>query len=382
MLKIMLILLLCCQCSLVWAGDKLSFNFKELEISQALKNLAELSGKNIILEEGLSGTITLKLETNSFTEALDLICEAKGLSYRQVNGVTVVGGMEKDTALQETASYTLSYRSAIELAEELKSLFNDKLLAEPISNTLLFKGNRKQQLFLEELLRKLDKPCPQVSMEAKIIAVSEDASKALGIRWNWDRFPTTQTDSMESRDFGGQFKVWKNNSFSYSATINALITEGKAKIIANPRILTLPGKEATIFIGDHIPVQTEKRDSHGSYTSTEYVDAGIKLKYTPIISKDNKFITTKIHTEVATATLVSEMTNYKITSRTADTNLRLANKETLVIGGLINEEEQKNLQKVPILGDIPLVGNLFRSHNKRKSRVEVIMLLTPHILLS
>lgn len=381
MLRILLVLFLCLQCTLVQAADKLSLNFQNLEIAKALKSLADISGTALILEDGLQGQLTMKLEAESFAEALDIICQAKGLNYRFVKSIAVVGpGNKGQASYLPLVSYRLNFRSAQELASELKELFQGKLLAEPLTNTLLLKGNSTEQKRLQELLTTLDRPSPQVSMEAKILAINEEVSKSLGIRWNWDNLPSTH--GTDSETYGGHFKLWRKNNFSYNATLNALLTEGKAKIIAKPCLLTLPGKEATIFIGDHIPVQTEKRDSNGSYTSTEYVDAGIKLKYTPIISADNKYITAKVHTEVATASLVSEMTNYKITSRTADTYVRLADKETLVIGGLINEEEQKNLQKVPLLGDIPLIGALFRSHHKKKSKVEVIMLLTPHILLA
>ena len=90
-------------------------------------------------------------------------------------------------------------------------------------------------------------------------------------------------------------------------------------------------------------------------------------------------VTASVHTEVSTPSLVSEMKNYRITSRTADTNVRMLNGETLVIGGLINEEEMKSLQKVPLLCNIPIFGELFKNRSKRKAKTEVIMFLTPHI---
>lgn len=157
------------------------------------------------------------------------------------------------------------------------------------------------------------------------------------------------------------------------------MADGKAKILATPSIITIPGKTASIFIGDHIPVQTEKHDSSGTYTATEYLDAGIKLTYTPIVSNDGKMITANVHTEVSTPVLISEIRNYKITSRMADTNVRLLNGETLVIGGLMNEEEQKSIQKIPLLANIPLLGELFKNRTTRKTKTEVLMILTPHI---
>ena len=153
----------------------------------------------------------------------------------------------------------------------------------------------------------------------------------------------------------------------------------ETKLKAETLDVTIPGKEASIFIGDHIPVQTEKHDSSGSYTATEYLDAGIKLQYAPIISEDGKMVTASVHTEVSTPVLISELKNYRITSRTADTNVRMYSGETLVIGGLISEEQQRTMQKVPFLSKIPLLGELFKNRSRSHSKTEVLLLLTPHI---
>ena len=126
-------------------------------------------------------------------------------------------------------------------------------------------------------------------------------------------------------------------------------------------------------------MQTEKHDSSGSYTATEYLDAGIKLQYAPIISEDGKMVTASVHTEVSTPVLISELKNYRITSRTADTNVRMYSGETLVIGGLISEEQQRTMQKVPFLSKIPLLGELFKNRSRSHSKTEVLLLLTPHI---
>lgn len=284
------------------------------------------------------------------------------------------------------STHPLSYAKAAELRDNLKEIFTGKLGVEPITNSLLFNGSLQEEQQLRQLLRQLDIPTQQITLEAKIIAVSREYSKSLGVNWGWDTIP--QRDSNSSDDdatdttddiYGGNFKFWRGYSFRFNATLNALISNGKAKILATPRIITIPGKEASIFIGDHIPVQTEKHDSSGSYTSTEYLDAGIKLQYTPVISQDGSMVMAAVHTEVSTPTLISELKNYRITSRTADTHVRMFNGETLVIGGLINEEEQRNMQKVPLLSSIPLLGELFKSRTTRHNQVEVFMLLTPHI---
>ena len=278
------------------------------------------------------------------------------------------------TAPRESfASYSLSYAKAQDVCETLQPLYPGKLTQDAVTNSLLFCGTPAAHAQLQGLLKKLDVATQQVTLEAKIIAISRENSKDLGVNWEWDTIP------QRSDSYGGNFKFWHGYAFRFHATLNALITNGKAKILATPRIITIPGREASIFIGDHIPVQTEKHDSSGTYTTTEYLDAGIKLAYTPIISTDGKMVTAKVHTEVSTPSLVSELKNYRITSRTADTNVRMYSGETLIIGGLISDEQQESLRRVPFLSDIPLLGELFKNRSKKSSTTEVMLLLTPHI---
>lgn len=285
------------------------------------------------------------------------------------------------------ASYSLSYAKAQDVCETLQPLYPSKLTQDAVSNSLLFCGTPAAHAQLQGLLKKLDVATQQVTLEAKIIAISRENSKDLGVNWEWDTIPqrsdssdnNSSSNNNDSDNYGGNFKFWHGYAFRFHATLNALITNGKAKILATPRIITIPGREASIFIGDHIPVQTEKHDSSGTYTATEYLDAGIKLAYTPIISTDGKMVTAKVHTEVSTPSLVSELKNYRITSRTADTNVRMYSGETLIIGGLISDEQQQSLRRVPFLSDIPLLGELFKNRSKKSSTTEVMLLLTPHI---
>ena len=283
--------------------------------------------------------------------------------------------------------YPLSYAQVDELASSIKDLFSGKIGVDKSTNSLILFGPEAEHQRLCALLKELDTATKQVTLEAKIIALSQEHNKSLGINWSWDTIPQREVntdDEAEDSDsgtntYGGNFKFWRGYAFRFNATLNALISQGKAKVLARPRIITIPGRQASIFIGDHIPVQTEKHDSGGYYTATEYLDAGIKLQYQPLISQDGKIVTAKVHTEVSTPVLISELKNYRITSRMADTNVRMYSGQTLVIGGLISEEEQNTLQKIPFLGDLPLLGKLFSNHTKKRSKVEVMLLLTPHI---
>lgn len=288
--------------------------------------------------------------------------------------------------IHNTYQYKLNYVAATEIKEALQNIcISGKISAEALSNTIIFTGSDSEAQNIRQALKSIDVPSYQITLEAKIISLNNEDNKNLGINWSWDKIPQiskasdTGNSASDGNDNHGNLKFWHGFSFKFGATLNALQSKGKAKILASPHILTLPGKKASIFIGDHIPVQTEQHNSSGNYTSTEYLDAGIKLEYTPIVNADGTMVTAAVHTEVSTPSLISEIKNYKITSRTVNTNVRMKNGETLVIGGLINEAEQKNLQQIPFLSKLPVLGNLFKNRNHAKAKTEVILILTPYI---
>lgn len=369
------------------ASEPITIKISNGDVKEVLSAVALLSNHNIVTDESVKGKLSINLQGVPFHSALNIITGVKGLDYRQIDDTIIVAAQDKLAKYNGSIkSYKLSYARAKDVQETLKGMFAaNRLSIDQITNSILFCGTANEEQRLRQAIKALDIATKQITLEAKIIAISKEDSKNLGINWSWDKIPQTEAtqddddDEDNSNDYGGNFKFWRGYSFKFNATLNALFAKGKAKILATPSIITIPGKEASIFIGDHIPVQTEKHNSTGSYTTTEYLDAGIKLKYTPIVSADGTMVTANVHTEVSTPTLVSEMKNYRITSRTADTNVRMLSGETLVIGGLISEEEQRNLQKVPLLSNIPVLGELFKNRSKRKAKTEVIMLLTPHI---
>lgn len=291
-----------------------------------------------------------------------------------------------DNIINDTYNYKLNYVLATETKEALQNICHiGKITAEPLSNTIIFYGPDSEAKHIKKILKDIDMPSYQITLEAKVLSLNNEDSQNLGISWHWDKVPQVSKENKTTNsnstieDNHGNLKIWHDFSFRFGATLNALQSKGKAKLLASPRIITLPGKKASIFIGDHIPVQTEQHNSSGNYTSTEYLDAGIKLEYTPIVNTDGTMVTAAVHTEVSTPSLISEIKNYKITSRTVDTNVRMKNGETLVIGGLINDEEQNTLQQIPFLSKLPILGNLFKNRNHAKAKTEVVLILTPYI---
>ena len=373
----------------------ISLSVKNAPLNEIAAALTKMSGKNVIADTKVHDLVTLQLENVSLNTALETLTAVQGLTYMENDDVIFI---TRDDTLKKLSAgfytFPLDYARAEDLQKSLSVILNTgKLSADAGSNSLLFNGSPAEARKIKEALQTLDKTTQQVTLEARVLSISQSDEKNLGIQWNWDTLPQYSSNSKEEHDNTsspgnraantagkGHLRLWRRTSaqFRFSATLNALITSGKAKVLATPSLITLPGKEASIFIGSHIPVVTEKHNNGENTYSTEYVDAGIKLKYTPIVSRDG-YITAAVHTEVSTPSLISELKNYRINSRTADTNVRMRNGETLVIGGLISEEEQKQLQQIPFLSKIPLLGFLFKNHFRSKSKTEVIMLLTPYL---
>lgn len=162
--------------------------------------------------------------------------------------------------------------------------------------------------------------------------------------------------------------------FFVKPELSLMESSGKAVLIAKPSIMALNGETAHILIGERIPVIEESEVNGERKRSTRYEEVGIKLNYTPIITADGG-VDAKIHAEVSTPIMVSEMKAYKISTRQAHTRVRLQQGEVLVIGGLMDNRDQHQIQKVPILGDIPLLGKLFRHSRKSKDSIEMLMLV-------
>lgn len=156
--------------------------------------------------------------------------------------------------------------------------------------------------------------------------------------------------------------------------LSLLETSGKAVVIATPSIMALNGEAAHILIGERIPVIEESISNGERKRSIHYEEVGIKLDYTPIVTK-NGAIDTSIRAEVSSPIMVSELKSYKITTRQAQTRVRLQPGEVLVIGGLMDNRDQKQIEKIPVLGDIPLLGKLFRHSRKTKDSVEMVILV-------
>ena len=285
------------------------------------------------------------------------------------------------------------------------------LTVDKATNSLLFYGTASEAQKIRVVLDQIDIPYEQVSLEAQVMSINKTDSKNLGIEWEWSKAPQyyeeytpekitidaatgkitsiepaeiTRASSFNKGTTGGIISFGRSPDglpyeFYYAAKINALINNGKANILSKPKITTINGKEATINIGGEVPIPTLTVSDNTTTTTYEYKETGIILKYTPRVNDDG-YITAKIHTEVSTPTYDADTKAYRFNKRSADTQVRLKDGETMVIGGLIGSDESKVMSKIPFLGDLPILGRFFSNVNNSKNESEVIIFVTARIV--
>ncbi len=270
-------------------------------------------------------------------------------------------------------------------ADQVKSLLNlivgeDKIRVELVNNSIIIMANEFERQDIHKLMSQIDIPPIQVMFEAEAVEISRNDLKNIGINWG-----ISNVLPGEPINDGSVFRIGLGipNHPEYGVnlvgTIHRLIENRKGKLLASPRIAALNGTTAQILIGDKLAVEASSVNGSITTTTVTYVDVGIKLEVTPFVNDDGT-ITAHIKPEVSNKTDVTVHGNPNIRTRQAETTLRVKNGETIVLGGLMQKQETRDTFKVPLLGDLPLIGGFFRSENNEKTETELVILITPKVI--
>ena len=409
----------------------------ETDVKSLLFSIAKAGNINLAIDGDVSGKITVNINGLEPMAAIYTIASARGFVIEEKYDSIIITNPNNSVSLRQIYTFPVhhaelatiekalnialrrenadtknaSSKSTTKVSATNKSENYSRVMIAPTHNAVILYGTPKEAQTARALIESIDTPPKQISLMAKIVALQKDASKDLGVEWRWSALPqypesrvvyeyeyvdgeSTRRRRTTTREFDREFEGSDNipgiirfgkgpegypYEFYYEAKINALITDGKAKILSQPNITTLNGKEAVINIGGSVPVPTLSTTNSTVTTSIQYKDAGIILKYTPRAGDDG-YITADVHTEVSSPLYVESLKAYRFQERSADTTVRLRNNETMVIGGLIGEEESKSFSKVPFLGDLPILGAFFRNNRKSKSESELVIFLTAKIL--
>ncbi len=265
----------------------------------------------------------------------------------------------------------------------------------PRALSLLLQGNPDEVKQAIKVLAMVDVPPQQMLIDAKVVETNPELVNNIGVQWSWNPFqfierpgvsgyavPNASSSSssssstlpvMNSLGFGS----FGRTQFTPSATLNLLIQKNEAKMLANPSITVLDDQNASVFIGDTLRYQVETSGINGPTIQVFQVPVGIILLVHPKINSDG-YITMNIHPEVSTATMVNNLPQTH--TREASTVVRVKDGDTLVIGGLISDQDIRQMSKIPLLGDLPIIGRLFRNYTRDHTHDEVMIFLTIHIV--
>ncbi|MBD3421872.1 MAG: hypothetical protein GF398_17310 [Chitinivibrionales bacterium] len=375
---------------------KVTLDVSNGNLEDVIKAIAEHSELEIVTYGNLRAEVNAKLEEVPLTEALALLLGGTKFTFIQRGSIILIG----DRNPASHAGQALSTSELVHLhhikADEVPKIMpknikvsNVKVVKE--QNALLVSGTSEDIVATRDFLRTIDIPTPQVVIDVLVVEYTESLDKSFGVDLyrNAGRENFLQSPTLSGEDFaagynlsdltiGGKIRELADDFF---LELKAKESENIAKILAQPSIVTLNGHKATFNVSttQYFKIET----SAGSETPQvrfQPIKFGVQLNITPWISRSGQ-ITAEISPEVSNSEKPLEGSIYpNIFSRSITTTVRLNDGETLVMGGLVRNNNSKSHNKIPILGDLPLVGPLFRSNSRTRSKTNLVIYVTPHII--
>src|SRR5262245_52624916 len=410
-----------------YVGRRISLDFQQADISNVLRLIAEVSGFNMVVGEGVKSKVTMKLVSVPWDQALDMILKMNGLGKMRQGNILWIDSLAniakqqneeaqaidakvRAEALVERVFYIRNLQ-AQELLTALRQYLSPRgLMQQSIgSNALVVRDTETQMGVLKQLIDGLDLEVPQVQIEARIVQADTAYSRSLGVQWgiqNVNQLAGNGVANFKTGNTGSFGNQISNFLVNLPATVGGLVATpavgftigradgtlldvrlsagellGLSKVIASPKITTLDKREAKISQGESIPFQTTSLQG----TQTTFVDANLELNVTPqITSRDPKEVGKLIMMKVrATRNAVGARSNPagpSIDRREANTQVNIRDGETMVIGGVFIDAQNNNVLGIPYLSRVPVLGWLFKSKSETVSKQELLIFLTPTIV--
>ena len=420
-----------------YGGEKLSLNFQNVDVRSVLQVIADFTNFNIITSDSVQGSLTLRLKDVPWDQALDIILQAKGLDMRKTGNVIWIAPSDElatreklqleaqaqiaDLEPLQTEGFQINYHKAQEIFDFLKSKDQTVLskrgsvVSDERSNKIFVTDVSSRLNELRRLISEIDIPPRQVMIEARIVEANKDFARDLGVRLGFhgndawkiggknvlpgaslndttfhsgqivDPVPTLDdftNVNLPAQPSAGTPSTFSLILFNNAATrflnleLSALESDARGRVVSSPRVLTANQVEASIEQGTEIPYQ--EASSSGA-TSVSFKKAVLSLKVKPQITPDGRIQLQVLVNKDQPRTLAG-IPVPAIDTKNIKSEVLVENGGTVIIGGIYEEEETSNVAKVPVLGDIPYVGALFRNTQKISNRSELLIFITPRIV--
>ncbi len=421
-----------------YVGDRISLNFQSIEVRAVLQLIADFTELNLVASDSVTGSITLRLQNVPWDQALDLVLKTRGLDSRQIGSVLMVAPaqeiaererqeVEANKQLAELAPLQsefirIRYAKAINVvglfeagSEEGGSLISERgsVVVDERTNSIVVTDTAAKLAEIRDLIEKVDIPIRQVMIEARIVIASSNIDEQLGIRWgggylnvSGDKFTSIAGDTASATNLnsqligGGQVDMpsapfvdlgvaeatsgfaagFTSTDLFLTAELSALEASGEGEVVSQPKVITGDKQKASIKSGTEIPYQ---EGAASGATTTAFKEAVLKLDVTPNITPDDRILLDLVVNQDSVGDLVPSGNGGLIpTIDTTEltTQVLVGNGETVVLGGVFKNEELVKVEKVPLLGDIPYLGNLFKSTANSQQKTETLIFITPRIL--
>lgn len=398
----------------VYTGRRVTLEFSDADIRKIFQLIAEVSNLNFLVGDDVSGTISLKLVNVPWDQALDVILENKGLGMQRDGNIVQIRPKSKIQTLADeeqalkrarergmelkTEVFDINFATVGDIVSQFNTVKSERgtISQDARTNRVIVKDIEPALAEMRALLKNLDLPEKQVLIEARIVEATSTFTRDLGVQWGLhykDGSASILNVNAMDAGFGGivtpppasgfptatssggavgiSFGKLTNN-FQVDLRLSAAAVAGLVKIVSTPKVVTLNNKAAKISQGQSIPYQTTSAEG----TKTEFVEAALTLEVTPHITADGS-ISMKIKASNNSAGTGSPP---PINKKEATTELLVKNSETTVIGGIYVDSDTDENRGVPFLMDIPLLGWLFKSNTKNKTKTELLIFITPKIV--
>ncbi len=377
-----------------------TLQFRDATLRMVLEALSRAGNINVILDRDVKADArtTLFVKDASIEDALDVILLQNQLEKRVLNSNSLLVypatvAKQKELAELKIRTFQLSNVEVGFMANIVKTMLKTKdIVTDAKTNTLVMRDTPEAIALAERLVAANDQPDPEVMLEVEVLEISSTHASEIGLKLPNSFTLSTPTAGADGSGLTlGALRALGRNSLlatPLSASLNLMLQDGDTNILARPRIRSRNKEKARVLVGDKLPVITniispqQAGQANVLTGSIQYVDVGIKLEVEPQVYADGD-VGIKLNLEVSNVsdTIVTQGGRaYQIGTRSAQTSLRLHDGETQILAGLISDDDRKAAQKVPAIGQLPVLGRLFSNHTDDSSKREIVLSITPHII--
>ena len=413
-----------------YTGEPISVNLKDVDLRDFFRLIHEISGLNVVLDPAVKGSLTIVLDEVPWDQALDIVLQNNSLD-KQLNGnvlriatrATMKNEAETQRDLEKaqaeavapvTVTRVLSYSKAATLKDTLKKFLSSRgdILSDDRSNQLIIRDIPSVIPVIDNLIRQLDRKSQQVEIEARVVSASRSFARDIGTQLGFEGRTTSgrsvvggdstvgvsnvdnkpdpflaakgtsaiplNTNLGASAPTSGLFLGHRSPNFAVDLFITAAESKGVGKLLSKPKVITQNNEKATVKQGTKIPIQTTINNT----ISVQFIDAVLKLEVTPQITAEGTIFMDVLVENTQIDTGIPRVQGIPaLNTQSAETKVTVADGGTVVIGGIIVSQQRVDINQVPLVGSLPLIGHLFRRTNTTTQSQELLFFLTPRIIL-